>query len=287
MKKSKKKTEELKHKSVSENKKTMNLAMLRAAVKRIDTVLFAKDFNGAENPLVTATAWTVQRNLLKDTSVTAKKVLDACCQPGRILDMIDRFEEFVSSINEKMNVEIVRAKGYCNYIFYVEEEMKKLSNGFTDLYEEKVLSVRFGRQQILDFISADCGKISGIPELISAKTQAEELLSKPKNEITAADIKKYDEILGVAENCEKIFASAAPQIKEIARSVSNQSEAMKQNIVRARNLHTHLTSKLTKEWFDSINYETEDCPLNQMDIPEIKQYLGMKIAEIKDVSLKH
>lgn len=276
-----------KSETASENKTVINLALLRNALNQINIVIFSKSFDGAENPLVTATSWTVQRNILRDTSITAKKVLDICCQPGRVFDMLERFEAFVNSINENMNIEIVRAKGYCNYIFYVEEEMKKLRDGYEDLYEEKSLAVSFGCQTVLDFIKSDCLGIAGVSKLISAKLQAEEILSKTKEEIVTEDIKTYHEILGIAENCREAFALSVPEIKEIAVSVANQTQAMKRNITRARELHTLLTEKLTKEWFDGINYELETCPVNQMEIPGIKLYLGEKIEEIKEVSLKY
>lgn len=268
-------------------KQVINLAKLRRSAGRIENVMISEEFRGKANPLVAAAEQTELLNQNRETAMKAKKILDICYQPGRIFDMLARFEEFVNGISENMNTEIVRAKGYCNYLFYVENEMKKLNGGdFSDLSEGSFEAALTG-EKIIDFAQKECGGSEGISLLISAKNGAERILAKPRTQIGPTDFKNYNRILGVAEDCENIFASALPEIEEIAVSVSNQTEAVKKNIASAREIYSLLTEKLTEEWFESMNYELEACPINVMGNLEIKQYLGAKIEEIKEISAKY
>ena len=54
-------------------------------------------------------------------------------------------------------------------------------------------------------------------------------------------------------------------------SMRNQNKALQENIRRAKEIQQWLLPVLTEEWFQRLDPEVEDNPINQMNPQEIQQ----------------
>lgn len=265
-------------------KPKMNLIELKKVKTRIDEKLFSKENSELANALIKCTTIQKEIGYLQPISAEARKITDAYCQPGRIRDMLLKFIEFVEGADSIKNIEIARAKGYCNYIFYVENEIKKLiESGCIPEENEEGFTLKLTKGDVLEFIEDNCTYIQGLCKLVLVKKQAEEILCKPKSQISRNDYLNYCSIMDIANDIDSLSESSVSELIQIEDSINSQRDAIKRNILDAKEIYKMVTECITQDWIDSINSELEDCPLNTMDILQIKSYLRTRVDIVRPI----
>ena len=270
-----------------ERKNTINLQRLRMFTRRVDELIFIPNKSVLATSLKDCAAYQAEISALHSAAENAKKILNAYYQTDRIRDMLLKFANFVEGINENQNIEIVRTKGYCNYIFYVENEIKLLSEYKPSA--KQPLSKKENecdKNFVVEFVKNNYSYSKELKNLLAAKTLANEIICKPEKKYDTTDYKNYFKITEFEKKLPEIEKRAAAETDEIKVSLLNQSEAIMKNINDADELYKLITEHVTPQWIQSINNEIEECPMNSMNIAEIKEYLLGKLDDIKILTEK-
>ena len=270
-----------------ERKNAINLQNLRAFTRRVDELIFLPSKSLLATSLKECAAYQEEISALQPAAENAKKILNAYYQTGRIRDMLLKFASFVEGINENQNIDIVRAKGYCNYIFYIENEVKQLSE-YKPSAKHPISKNEneCDKNSVVEFVKNNYSYSKELKKLLVAKTLANEIICKPEKKYDATDYENYFKITEFGKKLPEIEKSAAAEIDEIKISLFSQLESIMKNIGNADELYKLITQHVTLQWTQSINNEIEECPMNHMNITEIKEYLSGKLDDIKILTEK-
>ncbi len=261
----------------------MSKKELRNVGESIDKLLFSVDDSPVAAILTECAVCKKEIGYLRPLAENARKVTEAYYQPDRIRDMLLKFNQFVDEVENVRNVEIARAKGYCNYIFYVEHEVKKLAAAGWEMPVNMPCLPAVEKADIIEFIESDCAHVNTFSDLNKAKTQASEILERPPEKLTKADYDNYCSMLELTNDMDSLTEQLKAELLPVKESFENQRNALKNNIASADMIYKRITEHITQEWIDGINYELDDCPINTMSVAEIKNYLSEKAEILKNV----
>lgn len=224
--------------------------------------------------------WSMIRQRQED-SRRAKAVLDEFYPSGKILDLLSQFSNHAQMLDNTSSIEIARIKGYCNYLFYLEVQVKKLLESYTPLPEAE-LPQQFdvNSQAVADFLSSECSTFPTVQRLRSAKQTVQRLLQKES--FTRQDYDAYLMLLENAEHLNQWSEQELLSLQQLEAALQQQWSAISGNIQKANEIYKLLQTYLPQSWFDSMNYELESCPLSTMELCQIKAYYEKQLCGVRE-----
>ena len=211
----------------------------------------------------------------------AKVVLDGFYQSGKILDLLNQFSAFAQQVEQSSSLEIARMKGYCNYLFFAEDQVKKLLGAYTPFSSPTLPDAApIDPRSVADFLARECGSFYSVRRLQNLKEIAETLQQKEKFFVT-----DYDDYVMLLERLPKIdhwTEEELQSLEELQDALEQQLAAIEGNIQKANEIYRLLQELLPQSWFDSMNYELEDCPIANMEMAELKAYYDERLHDVRE-----
>lgn len=210
----------------------------------------------------------------------AKSVLDAFYQSGKILDLLQQFSTYANQLEKTSSLEIARMKGYCNYLFYVESQVSKLTQTYTLLPKmELPAPEQIDPQSVADFLQKECGSLSFVQRLQTAQEIAQSLQQKER--FFKSDYDNYLLLIKNINQRNQLTDEDRQALNSLQTALEQQFTAISDNIQRANQICMLLQELLPQSWFDSMNYELDSCPISNMDLAEIKTYYEEHMREVR------
>lgn len=209
----------------------------------------------------------------------AKSVLAAYERHGKIRDLLAKTRSYADGMESISDAEMAREMGYSNYFFYLRHYISELP----DRPASSQRSMTLTADNVATFIQTECGSVACLSKLPKARKTAQELLiqmqvGQPKTELDKKRLGEIQSTLDLLSSCSK---EELLELKDIRSSIVGRTDAMKENIRRGSALFKALTDIMTDAWFDDLDPQTENSPINTMALPELQALYKNKLAEVE------
>lgn len=209
----------------------------------------------------------------------AKSVLAAYERQGKIRDLLAKARSYADGMESIGDAEMAREMGYSNHFFYLRHYISELP----DRPASSQRSMTLMADSVATFIQTECGSVACLSGLPNARKTAQELLiqmqvGQPKTEL---DEKRLEEIQSTLDSLSSYSKEELLELKDIRSSIVGRTDAMKENIHRGSALFKALTDIMTDAWFDDLDPQTENRPINSMALPELQALYKNKLAEVE------
>lgn len=208
----------------------------------------------------------------------AKTVLAAFERQGKIKDLLEEARSFADGMDSVDGAETARKMGYGNHLIYLRHQMAGLPGEFRGSRSAPPLT----RDNVAQFIRAECASVASLAGLPKARETARELLAQlradqPK---TDRDKKRLGEVSGTIELLDIYSKEDISELRNIRSSIEQRTAAMKENFSRGSALFRALTGTMTDAWFDAFDPQAESSPVKTMELPELQAFYKEKLAEV-------
>ena len=252
-------------------KNTFKPSDIRKCMEKIDGLYSLTDETPYGQWLRECAQLKAELPALRTAGEAAQRILGIYYQPGRIRDTLNKLDVFTQRISADSDPEKTRIKGYNNYCFLLMYDVEAL--GQVSIPEPE--PVRAGPEAVEALLTEECSQMELWKELPEVRRFCQEILerlsSREPSRFYGDDRRKIARINRTREALDVLTQLPTWEMEERLESMRDQNQALRENIRQAREIRQRLLPVLTEEWFQRLDPETEDNPINQMTPEQIQQ----------------
>ena len=206
---------------------------------------------------------------LRTTEEAAQKILGIYYQSGKIRDTLNKLDAFTQRVHTTSNPELARIKGYNTYCFLLQHDVLAMRR----ISIPELEPTHAGPQAVEALLAEECSQMMLWKELPEVRRLCRDMLERirEKDRFFESDLKKMERISRTLKAMEIFNQPPTQEMMDRLESMRNQNKALQENIRRAKEIQQRLLPVLTEEWFQRLDPEVEDNPINQMNPQEIQQ----------------
>lgn len=257
-------------------KPTIKVIVIQQCLKKIDALYELRDETPCGQWLKECAELKAQLPSLRTAGEEAQKILGIYYQSGRIRDTLNKLDTFAQQVHTYSNPETARIKGYNNYCFLLLHDVEALRK----ISISEVKPVQAGAEAVEALLTEECSQMELWKELPQVRKLCRELLDRirRKDRFYTPDLQKMERITQTLEALEALAENPTREMADRLESMRNQNKALWENIHKAEEICHRLLPVLTEEWFQRLDPEIEENPINQMTAEEIQQLYQKALA---------
>lgn len=224
----------------------------------------------------------------------ANIVLTEYYKSGKILDYIEKIQNFTDNTDTEKEPSYIAERGYNNYVYFLRlftEELKTKYNNSTS-FEDKT-AYEHNPKNLCRFIKNDCRDITVIQDLATAYEQCLIIQKKldSRQKIEPEDQTAYrhiSDVMDFTKCCKgKKTDFVNQKLDSLSQTFEEKTMELSINSDKGELLYFLICSSLTDEWFDMLNPQKENNPINTMTSAQIKELYIKSIDRIKCITDKY
>ena len=250
------------------SKDTIKPSIIRNCLNKIDALYNLTDNTPYGQWLKECAELKAQLPSLRTAGEEAQKILGIYYQSGRIRDTLNKLDTFAQQVHTSSNPETARIKGYNNYCFLLLHDVEALRK----ISISEVKPVQAGPEAVEALLTEECSQMELWKELPQVRKLCRELLDRirRKDRFYTPDLQKMERITQTLEALEALAENPTREMADRLESMRNQNKVLWENIHKAEEICHRLLPVLTEEWFQRLDPEIEDNPINQMNVEQIQ-----------------
>lgn len=196
---------------------------------------------------------------------------------GKILDYIEKLRNFANNIDTKKEPTYISERGYNNYVYYLRLFTDELKNKYHDNNVTSNYSAyEYTPKNLCSFIKNDCTDIPVIKELPTVYENCV-LIQKKLDNNQNFDTKDKEAYRHISDTLEFIKCCKGKRVDFITVALDNHLQAFEKkkneldkSTKEGETLYRMICDILTDEWYDVLNPDIKNNPINSMTSAQIK-----------------